>query len=298
MSGTNNLLNKRFGARFVPVTLAIGIAWLLMAVSAMAAPLQKSSYQYRADLAAGSPALDVYSSAENRDAPVMIFVHGGGWSIGKRSAVNSKPAHFIEQGFVFVSLDYRLFPTVNVDQQLGDIDAALGWISKNIAEFGGDAGNLHLMGHSAGSHLVSMTAVDPKPVASRLINNGALRSVIANDTRAYDLARIAAEARGGRMPRLYANVFGKDPNVWREFSPIYQVQTSRQVPNFLILYSGQGRGNTRQAVSQDFATALRRAGSQVSVFDGRKYSHLEINRGVGKFRDITAAIDTFLRENS
>jgi len=154
-----------------------------------------------------------------------------------------------------------------------------------------------LMGHSAGAHLVSMTALAPGPNAKRLLAQGALRGVIANDTRSYDIAGIAAASPGGRLPRLYANVFGTDPARWRALSPIRRIRAGNDIPPFLVLYSGQGNERARAAFATDFATALRRAGARASLFDGRRYSHRSINVGIGKTRDITAAIDAFLATN-
>ena len=277
---------------------AIFVAIVLFSAPAWSANLQKSTDSYRAELGAASPQLDVYTVAANKDAPVLVYVHGGAWAAGSRTAVHDKHSHFTDLGYVFVSVDYRLVPDASVIEQLGDIDAALGWVHKNIAGFGGDPANLHLMGHSAGAHLVAMTGVAPGPVAKRLIDQGALRSVIANDTRAYDIARIAAGARGGNLPRLYRRAFGTDPETWQALSPHHRVNDAGKLPAFLLLYSGQGAGNSRDDFANDFADRLRRAGGQAGVFDGSAYSHRDINQGIGVIPDLTRAIDSFLDKNS
>jgi len=277
---------------------AIFVALVLFSAPAWSASLQKSTYSYRPELGAASPQLDVYTVAASKDAPVLVYVHGGAWAVGSRTAVHDKHNHFTGLGFVFVSLDYRLVPKARVDEQLGDIDAALAWVHENIVEFGGDPANLHLMGHSAGAHLVAMTGVAPGPVAKRLINNGALRSVIANDTRAYDIARIAASARGGNLPRLYRRAFGTDPETWQALSPQNRVNDAGKLPAFLLLYSGQGAGNSRDDFANDFADRLRRAGGKAAVFDGSAYSHRDINRGIGVIPELTNAIDSFLGKRS
>ena len=280
---------------FIGTALSLGVVY---AAPAQADRLKKSTQIYRPDLGAQSPALDIYTHSEFSKAPVLIFVHGGGWAIGNKRSVNSKPRHFSENGFVFVSLDYRIVPDVGVADQLGDIDAALGWIHENVAGFGGDPNNLHLFGHSAGAHLVTMAAVAPLPVADGLIKSGALRSVISNDTRAYDIPRIAAVSRGGRLPRLYANVFGKDIDNWKNLSPIHRLVPGKKYPAFLVLYSGQGNGAVRAEFAKDFSAALRNLGSTVSVINGSAYSHLEINRRIGSDSELTRGIDRFLAANS
>jgi len=285
--------NPPYGSRRSFLTQAAAAAALL-ATPAWAAKLSKSTHAYRPEFGAASPALDITTSGGLKNAPVMVYVHGGAWAVGSRRAVQAKPDFFDGLGFVFVSLDYRLVPKGSVQDQLGDIDAALGWVRNNISRFGGDPGNLHLLGHSAGAHLVTMTGVAPRARAASLIRNRALRSVISNDTRAYDIPRIAAQARGGKLPRLYRRAFGTDPENWRALSPMYQLASPRTLPDFLLMYSGQGNGDTRDDFADDFAALLRRYGGRASIFDGQAYSHRDINVKIGTAPDISNAIQRFL----
>lgn len=175
-----------------------------------------------------------------------------------------------------------------------DIDAALGWLQKNIGRFGGDPTNMHLFGHSAGAHLVSMTAVRPLKNAHHLLASGAIRSVISNDTRAYDIAQIAATSPRGQLPKLYQRAFGSDPAVWRGLSPTHYVKYRRKYPAFLLLYSGQGRASLRADSATNFAAHLKRSDTPIQLFDGRHYSHTEINKKIGTAADLTHAINDFL----
>src|SRR5262245_35006875 len=52
--------------------------------------------------------LDVYSPAKGKDMPVVVWIHGGGWQRGDKSEVEKKPQAFVDKGFVFVSINYRL----------------------------------------------------------------------------------------------------------------------------------------------------------------------------------------------
>jgi acetyl esterase/lipase len=258
----------------------------------------QSNIAYRPSLGAASPALDVYTKTSLKNAPVLVYVHGGGWQIGDKSRVNAKPKYFNRQGFVFVSINYRLFPDVNVENQLQDVDNALRWVARNIADYGGDPGNISLMGHSAGAHLAAMTGVRPLASARELISGGALRAVISNDTRAYDVARIAKGARGGKLPKLYASVFGQDPVRWDTLSPIKQIKRGKPLPAFLILYSGQGDDDVRRSFATDFASALQGAGGQADLYDGSRLSHAAINKQIGRPNSLTRKIDTFLKAQS
>ena len=107
--------------------------------------------------------------------PVMVWIYGGGFVNGGSSPAVYDGTHFAESGVVFVSFNYRVgrfgffaFPALTKEDPhapLGnyaflDQIAALQWVRKNIAKFGGDAGNVTLFGESAGggSVLTMMTS--------------------------------------------------------------------------------------------------------------------------------------------
>ena len=58
--------------------------------------------------------LDIYSPKGSKEAPVVIFVHGGEWTKGDKSEVSYKPKFFNEKGIVFVSANYRLARQRNI----------------------------------------------------------------------------------------------------------------------------------------------------------------------------------------
>lgn len=108
--------------------------------------------------------------------PVMFWIYGGGFVNGGSSPAVYDGSRFAEKGIVFVSANYRLgrfgffgFPELtkeNVDGMLGnygfmDQIAALKWIQRNIAGFGGDPSNVTVFGESAGGFSVSMLLTSP-----------------------------------------------------------------------------------------------------------------------------------------
>jgi acetyl esterase/lipase len=268
--------------------LIIGL-WIFTAAVAQAQTLA-----YMPERGAASPALDIYSFAGAQRAPVMVYVHGGAWVTGDKSRVHEKGRFFSEAGFVFVSVNYTLLPEGTVEGQLQEMDAALGFIANNIANAGGDPNNIHPMGHSTGAYIVSMTAVRPLQNAASLLQSGALRSVIANDTRAYNLPRIA-QINGGSLTPAFARPFGSNPASWAAYSPQNHVN-SGNLPAFLVAYSGQGDNAVRASFALEFAEVLRQAGAEVQTYDGGGYSHAEINKTIGVSAGITNAISGFLQQ--
>src|ERR1700746_3000070 len=76
--------------------------------------------------------LDVYSPADAKNLPVVFWIHGGGWQAGDKSDVKLKPQWFMEKGFVFVSINYRLLPAVEMGVLTRDVAKAFGWVEKHI----------------------------------------------------------------------------------------------------------------------------------------------------------------------
>ncbi|SFP25780.1 Acetyl esterase/lipase [Mesorhizobium sp. NFR06] len=228
----------------------------------------------------GPARLDVYAPDGAKNLPVVFFVHGGAWRFGNRSQVGSKPDFLLANGFVFVSIDYRMLPEADVATQASDVEKAYAYARANIARYGGDPKRIVGMGHSAGCHLIALTAM-----------RGGLPGVAAlilDDTRAYDLAALS---RKGGMVRAYARVFS-DPAQWAALSPASYVDGRTHPPTFIAYSRASGRGEESKA----FAERLRAAGTKVRLFDGSAYTHMSINRDFGQDGDaLTAAAMAFLK---
>src|SRR5688572_33261285 len=82
--------------------------------------------------------LDVHAPAGAKNLPVVFWIHGGGWQTGDKSMVALKPKAFMDAGFVFVSINHRLLPAVDMGAITRHVASALGWVHKNIATHGGD----------------------------------------------------------------------------------------------------------------------------------------------------------------
>ncbi|RAZ86571.1 alpha/beta hydrolase [Mesorhizobium hawassense] len=230
----------------------------------------------------GPAKIDIYASTGANNLPVVLFVHGGAWRFGKRSQVGAKPDFLLANGFVFVSIDYRMLPEADVATQAGDVEKAYAYVRTNIARHGGDPNRIVGMGHSAGCHLVALTGM-----------RGGLPGVAAlilDDTRAYDLAALS---RNGGMVRAYARVFS-DPTQWPALSPSSYVDGRKHPPTFIAYSRASGRGEESKA----FAERLRASGTKVTLFDGSAYTHMSINGDFGKEGDaLTAAAMAFLKAN-
>jgi len=122
--------------------------------------------------------LNVWTPAKSAKEriPVLVWIHGGGFSFGATSEAGYDGKNLAGKGVVLVSIAYRLGPLgflahpelssgspegVSGNYGLLDMIAALQWIRKNIAAFGGDPDKVTIFGESAGGIAVSMLCASP-----------------------------------------------------------------------------------------------------------------------------------------
>ncbi len=241
--------------------------------------------------------LDLWLPARHGGAaPLVIFVHGGGWKRGSKesAASHNAPAHFTGLGYAFASINYRLVPAATVEQQAADVAAALAALWARADALGIDPGRVVLMGHSAGAHLVALVGTDERYLRGAGLSFADLAGVIPNDGAAYD---VPAQMRdGGRfMQDTYEQAFGTDPARQRALSPTLQA-AAPNAPRFLLLHVQRPDG-VRQA--DELAAALRKAGTPVEVagFPGEGLQgHAAINRRLGEpDYPATVVVDRWLK---
>ena len=121
--------------------------------------------------------------------PVMVWIHGGAFVFGSGSSPSSSGVQFAKQGVVLVTFNYRLgrlgffaFPALSreyPDEPKGnygymDQIAALKWVQRNIAAFGGDPNNVTIFGESAGG--VSVHTHLTSPLSRGLFHKAIIQS--------------------------------------------------------------------------------------------------------------------------
>jgi acetyl esterase/lipase len=127
-------------------------------------PKDSGSRLVARDVAYGPAArhkLDIYAPRNcEKPVPVVFFVYGGSWMDGDRHNYGFAGRALAALGYVTVIADYRLVPEVEYPGFLDDGVAAFGWVASHIAQYGGDARRIALMGHSAGAYNAVMLALD------------------------------------------------------------------------------------------------------------------------------------------
>lgn len=215
-------------------------------------------------------------------APLVLFVHGGGWKRGSKDNAMGRamPAHMMEQGYAFASIDYRLVPANTVEEQASDVAAALAYLLKNADRLGIDRSRVVLTGHSAGAHLVALVGTDERYLKAAGLSFADIDGVMPNDGAAYDVPAQMGQA-GRFMGKTYEQAFGTDPKRQAALSPTLHA-AAPNAPAFLLLHVQRPDG---VAQADALAAALKRAGSRVEIgsFPGEGLQgHAEINRKLGE----------------
>ena len=230
---------------------------------------------------AKSHSLDVYAPKDAKNAPVLIFIHGGGWRNGDKSnpGVGSQPAaHFCAQGFVFVSINYRLTPAGKHPANIQDVAKAVAWVHNHIAEHGGDPAQISIMGHSAGAHLTALVAADDRWLKAEGKSLAILKRAVLLDTAAYDIPRFikefASDRQGAGMKSLYVSAFGDTESAWCDASPQAHIAPGKHIPPMLMFFTGSRMAANTLAPA--FAEALTKAGAPSRAVDTITLTHGEI----------------------
>ena len=111
---------------------------------------------------------DVYGASEGAAKPALLWMHGGALILGSRRGI-MRPFHgaLLDQGYVIVSIDYRLAPETKLPAIIEDVEDAWKWMHAQARRFGIDRGRMATGGASAGAYLAQMTGfcLNPRPRA-------------------------------------------------------------------------------------------------------------------------------------
>jgi para-nitrobenzyl esterase len=144
------------------------------------------------------------SLKEGEKLPVMVWIHGGGFTTGSGSAKYYDGAHLARKGVVMVTINYRLgpfgffaHPALSKESDHGvsgnygilDMIAALEWVKENISSFGGNPNCVTIFGESAGSAAVTCLMASP-------LAKGLFHRAIAESNFAMGLPRLKEGTRG------------------------------------------------------------------------------------------------------
>jgi acetyl esterase/lipase len=197
---------------------------------------------------------------ENEAAPLVVFLHGGGWLRGSRKVFTPGIGdarsfdRIVAAGFAIASCEYRLSGEAHFPAQLDDVDAALAWLHAHGAEHGVDASRIVLWGVSAGATLAALTALRRDDVRA-----------VVDWFGPADLFTMAEHDMGDapdqtREARWIGGPAAQHPEIARAASPVHQVRPG--APPFHISH-GTADEHVPFAQSEALTGALRGVGADV-----------------------------------
>jgi acetyl esterase/lipase len=211
-----------------------------------------------------SQLLDVWRPKELpvEPAPVMIFVPGGAWVHGGRQLQGyALMSHLAQQGWVCLSVNYRVAPHHRWPQHITDVKTAIAWARANVDRFGGDRNFVAISGCSAGGHLAALAGLTPDdPELQADLPEGADTSVdaVVGIYGRYDWEDRSTPERERFVDFLERVVvkrrIDRHPEVFRKASPMAQIHPD--APPFLVIH-GSGDSVIPVAQARSFVERLR-----------------------------------------
>ncbi|PYS42169.1 MAG: hypothetical protein DMG14_04885, partial [Acidobacteria bacterium] len=161
--------------------------------------------------------LDIYLPEGRPNAPVIVSYYGNQLMGGDKSEDAYIGRRFAAAGFVTVVVNYRLSPAVSHPAHVQDAAASFAWVKHHIAEYGGNADQVFIIGYSAGAYLAALLSTDPRYLAAHNLSPRDIRGTVP-------VSAFYWVERRGVAPDRDKSVWGDDRNVWVDASPAHHPQ--------------------------------------------------------------------------
>jgi arylformamidase len=212
--------------------------------------------------------LDIYRS-KRANAPILVFIHGGGWRNGRSSQFTLYAEPYVKAGAHFVVLDFTNVRDTNGDifPMVDQIRRAVAWVYRNAASFGGNPNEIYTISRSSGSHLngcLVITEWEKQGLPRDIIKGAVMGSGM------YDLKPVRLSIRGSYVK--FTDAMEQELSAMRYLdrihTPIVLAHGTLETPEF-------------QRQSRDFAAALKAAGKPVTLIVAKGYNHYEVGETIG-----------------
>ncbi len=209
--------------------------------------------------------LDVYRQrdADLKNAPVLLHVHGGAWTIGNKDQQGIPlMLHMAARGWVCVTINYRLSPRAKFPDHIIDVKRAIGWIREHGWEYGADPAYIAITGGSAGGHLSALAALtpnDPEYQPGFEDVDTTLQAAVPH-YGVYDFAGLTGSKEAVQMRDRFLGprVMFKDPRTeladFERASPLWRVNAD--APPFFVLH-GMHDSLVKVGQAREFVRRLR-----------------------------------------
>jgi len=200
---------------------------------------------------------DVYRPRADGPHPGVLVIHGGAWAIGTRQQLFHICRHLAANGFVAVTVDYRLAPAYKFPAQLDDVRAGLDWMIEHAEQYKIDPERLAAWGYSAGGHLATLLGSQ----------DARLRAVVAGGAPC-DLRALAGKER--KLAYFLGGTAEEVPQVYDAASPV--THASADDPP-MFFYHGELDLLVPPAQPKAMIAALKKAAVAARLFLVPKAGH-------------------------
>jgi len=183
--------------------------------------------------------LDIYIPKNiKKPAPLLVFIHGGGWKGGQRSDYLIYLVDFAKRGYITATVSYRLLKDGPYPACAEDITDAVRWFYNNGEKYGYDPDRIALIGGSAGAHLALLAAYgwkkhDVNPVNTEVAETVHRIKAVVDIYGPVDLTTKYARTQL-LVTSFIAHSFKEAPELYREASPLFYLDKSD--PPTMILH--------------------------------------------------------------
>jgi len=239
---------------------------------------------------------DVFAPKGARNLPVIVIIHGGGWTANDEDIMRGLARELTKGGrFVVASIDYRWAGKADGDATgntmadlIDDVFGGIAHIMEHAAQYGGDPTRIGVTGDSAGGHLSAVASLMPNMIGSRgfgttpgvfeympsYLPKGKTAEQVRDDMlKAIKAAAPSYGVFGGNLLNPYSDEH-KDDQAWKDaIAPLSHIPpaTERSVPQFLT--RGTRDQLIQDAAVKEFTDALVKQGQRAEYVQVGGASH-------------------------
>jgi len=210
-----------------------------------------------------------YKSGVVQAKDVVVFIHGGSWSSGKKDIYWWLGRNLARKGVVAVTINYGLAPDNKYPQMAADCAEAIKWVTQHISTYHGNPARIFVMGHSAGGHLAELINADPRYFAAAGIKNP-IKGLILDDPFGLDMHEYMSTAEKDNSYYDFLRTFSSNPKTWTDGSPLHY---AANITNPHLLWYGAKTYPAIQIQTKRLYEQLHEKGVkvQLQVIPGKKH---------------------------
>lgn len=216
--------------------------------------------------------LDVYApSHERQGLPVVLFLHGGGYSRGDKAERANIGYFFARHGAIALIANYRLAPGVRWPSGAEDVMTALRWAQRTVSTYGGDPGRMFLMGESAGAAHVALAAFVSRFRGSATLNAAGV--ILHSGSYNVGLEHRAARQFGIPTPdQRNEAYFGTDTSTYDGMSTVQLIDAPST--RTLIVYAEYDPSPMQVQAGELFSVLSSRSGVSPELLRAAGHGHI------------------------